>query len=516
VDVTDNIFTDVGTARTPVAPEVRARVARRSRTVLSGAKREAAIQPIYQRVKQQLLALALDNGSVRKFDPSEPRDAEGRWTADGGGGAWGGDAATPEEKAIIQGGLTAADYPTGVMPHQPQTYYEYLHPEPDPYGYSYSNPRTMKDLGYSAQWTPEQQATARAALAAQVRDGVPASRLPYAAVKDILADGTVRNQFETGRTGAATGSSLNYEPRRMAAETELLGVPADAKPEDRPVYGYMAQPGTTGDQLHADNPDEVAKALAELPLGYNRDETGNTVYPLSNSNGVADLMANPDDKFLEVTPSRYNANEGDYVAVDSASDRAAQMDDMIAKDPEKAGSWYDMMNKETRFYPLGDGNGGLNTDNVVAFANREWGANQYGDVMIRYDRSLLDQSTVTGGDSIDMKLMGAPAALVEAADPRVPIGMVTRKVDDSYSQSRVGYTEVQMFQHPTLSDITSVTFTGGSKPSGVMQQQMASAGIPWSMDPRPKLSAPITFTDILTAGGWDPAKHPRDAYGRFI
>jgi hypothetical protein len=422
---------------------------------------------------------------LEKYSDSQERVPAG--SPEGGefGSGGGADYSSDEYKPFL-GGLKPSDFPYGRVPGMVDAYHKMLHPD-DPYGWVAAHPERYstdpKGIRYSLAWTPEQQAQARQSLADVVRTQEPTTRMPLASFKAFLADGTLRNQWETGRSGAATGASRDYSPRRGSAETESLGVPKNAVPGDRPVYGYMA-PGDHGDFLHADNPDDVQTAIQYLPGG---------------SKMADDIRANPDNYFIGITPSRYNSNEGEYHDL-ASRDELAQRLTNISSNPRSMGAaaFVAMEDQETRYYPVGDGHGNLNLDNVVGYANKEYAANSYGDVQLTMNRDILDHSTVTGGDSIDARLMGAPARMVEADDPRVPIGMVSNSIDAS-GRTRGNYVEVQYETHPTLADVAKVTFSGSSQPSAAIRQQLNDAKIAWAWEPMPKMdrSSATTFSQIV-------------------
>jgi hypothetical protein len=380
------------------------------------------------------------------------------------------------------GGLKPSDFPYGRVPGMVDRYHDMTSGK-DRTPYVLGPPPTASSIRFSLGWTPEQQAQARQSLADVVRTQEPTTRMPMASYKAFIDDGTLRNQWETGRSGAATGDSREYAPRRGSAETTSLGVPPDAAPGERPVYGYMA-PGDRGDFLHADNPADVQAAINYLPGG---SKVGN------------DLTANPDNYFIGITPSRYNANEGEYHSLDTRDGLTQMLADtgsnLRSMGPD---AYVAMMDKETRYYPVGDGNGNINLNNVVGYANKEYAANSYGDVQLTMSRDILDHSTITGGDSIDAQLMGAPARMVEAADPRVPIGMVSNSIDASRKVAG-NYVEVQYETHPTLTDVAKVTFSGSTKPPNAATAKLDASGVPWAWEPMPKMdrSTVTTFSQIV-------------------
>jgi len=81
------LFTEAGRAGVALAPDHRAR-AEAARTLRSDARREATLAPVVERVRRELLEAAREGAVLRepvarKFDPSEPRDERGEWTAGG-------------------------------------------------------------------------------------------------------------------------------------------------------------------------------------------------------------------------------------------------------------------------------------------------------------------------------------------------------------------------------------------------------------------------------------------------
>jgi len=384
------------------------------------------------------------------------------------------DEAVPDEgyDKLFTGGLVPSDFPYGVYPRDIHRNAEYVARFPG------SSPR------FSLEWTPEEQAQARQALAEQVRLNEPTTRMPMRSFRSFLADGTLRNQWETGSTGAATGKTKKYEPIRGNAETDHFGVPEDAPPEARPVYGYFAS-GTKADVLDMQDEADRQEALSYLPVSKQPKDDG-------SPSDYDQMLTNPDDWYISITPSRLNAGEGEYHSVTTA--------DAIATRAAVIDGYFDEM-RQHGFYPIGDGNGGINWDNVGAYANSQYAANSYGDVEVQLKREILDASTVTGGDSIDGRLMGGPARLVESADPRVPIGMVAYKT--AYQQGKYGdYVEVQYHRHPTLADDVAQVFFTGVKPPRAVTQQLDQLGIKWQWKSTPKLSRDkkVPVDEILLKG----------------
>jgi hypothetical protein len=392
---------------------------------------------------RSLIEHAVDRALLR-FNPYH--DESGRFaSADGapsggiiqGGGAVRGSEQDPE----FIGGLTAKDYPNGVMPGMVQAYSQYYQ----------SEGKYPLD-----EWSPAEKTEARKGLAKELQTAEPSVRMPQSAFADMMAEPspTIKNQWETGRTGAATGKQLQYTPKRQQAERLSSGIPENAIPADRPVYGYLAR-GDKADFLHANDPKDVDMALKKV-----------------SRTQFEQLRANPDKYYL----MQVHDSEGKFTDVVSKEFLASRI--QVPGDAKYAKA----MREKIKYYPIGDGKGGINTNTVVGFANSEYGANSYGEVQVRLKRTMLEHSTVTVGDSIDSRLMGVPARLAERGDTRVPIQMASR------SKTGLGgaYTEIQMFKHPTIQDFHTVRFTG-AKPSIAVQHKLKAAGVPWEHDPMTKL-----------------------------
>jgi hypothetical protein len=365
-----------------------------------------------------------------------------------------------------RGGLTAADYPSGFQPT----------------GERLGNNWAAEDPESSF----ERQGKAREALATWMAQTDPAIRMKAAAFKKVLDDGEIRNGFETGG-GTSMSAKPWYHDVRLQGEESSLGIPKTAAATERPVYGFLAPKGA-GDFLHADNPDDVQSALDYLP---------------TNKGDLDAIRADPDGWLIEITPSSMNAGEGDYIDVVSREYLRTRYADAQARDALRK-PWdtdrYATRMPKLRYYSLGDGHGNLNADTVVSYANREFRACQYGDVEVVMKDSTLDMATVTGGDSLDDRLLGVPAKLAATADPRVPIGKAVPRPPYclDYSDGRqCKYVEVQFADRPQLSDIQKVYFSG-AKPTKAITDKLDAAGIEWKWDPAPNLSVQkVPFDSII-------------------
>ena len=211
---------------------------------------------------------------------------------------------------------------------------------------------------------------------------------------------------------------------------------------------------TRGDFLSSSRPEDHAFVYENLFSSY-------------RSGFMDKVLQDPDNYFVAYTPSKYIGGEGSSTYVKQRDDIG---DGRVAE--------------HSSYWPIGDGHGNVNNATLFGFANLEYGANQYGDVQVQLKRDIFDHSTITGGDSIDNILMGAPARMVEAADPRVPIGMSMYLKPEAKMEA--SYVEVQYFKHPTLEDVEKVYFTG-AKPTKAIQNTLESAGIEWDHDPMERL-----------------------------
>ena len=86
----------------------------------------------------------------------------------------------------------------------------------------------------TAQLQSDLAARAKAAFA----DRAVATNVANARLEEILTDGRFKTQFETGRSGGI----FQPEERRLREE-QWFGIPADAAPETRPIYGYLVTSG---------------------------------------------------------------------------------------------------------------------------------------------------------------------------------------------------------------------------------------------------------------------------------
>lgn len=77
-----------------------------------------------------------------------------------------------------------------------------------------------------------------------IENSQAAVRVPSDVLSDVLSDGRVKTQFETGESGGWFDPSLRSE-----FEEALIGVDEGTSDEDRPVYGYAAseEPTTEGE-----------------------------------------------------------------------------------------------------------------------------------------------------------------------------------------------------------------------------------------------------------------------------
>ncbi len=86
----------------------------------------------------------------------------------------------------------------------------------------------------TAQLQADLAARAKAAFA----DRTVATNVDNARLEEILTGGRFKTQFETGRSGGM------FQPQERAVrEEQWFGIPTDAAPETRPIYGYLVTGG---------------------------------------------------------------------------------------------------------------------------------------------------------------------------------------------------------------------------------------------------------------------------------
>jgi hypothetical protein len=102
--------------------------------------------------------------------------------------------------------------------------------------------------------TPDEMAAAQSRAERALRQDLAgkkiAVRMTPEGVAAMARDGQIKTLFDTGRSGGLGGSSASYKRKRRDREQMLFGIPNDAPPADRPIYGYVAVDGIQTPQEH--------------------------------------------------------------------------------------------------------------------------------------------------------------------------------------------------------------------------------------------------------------------------
>lgn len=173
------------------------------------------------------------------FDPSQPRDADGRWTTTG---------------AVSVGAKDYAYYKNRLNEF-PVTTWQFKQLK----GLKHEIPRSDPDSEVleAVDWlennceasygmTPEEYvAMVEEHFKNELADSDVYMRITETGLKKALNEEMFKNTFMTGRTKAGFSSNgysyKAYADIRKEGESLALGIPTDSSPNDRPIFGYFAQ-----------------------------------------------------------------------------------------------------------------------------------------------------------------------------------------------------------------------------------------------------------------------------------
>ena len=341
----------------------------------------------------------------------------------------------------------------------------------------------------------------RELMAQSLRSSAPCIRMSNANLLQLLNDPD--QQFKSGselnKTGAPTGmGTQKYLETRERIEDENFGstskdiyardengnlifpengyrptveTPA-TQPSERPVYGTMTPDGGV-DYLEANKPEDVAQAISFLGHDF---LTAHLEQP-----SPEEVMSNPS----KYSMYSYTFREGGQ----TGSGRGIISNDILAQNLK--GKWGDTsepMFKSMRITPLANADGSLNADALVGSFNKEIGSSAYGgaQVVLKSDAPALQNAMMTVGDSSYQEPIPMPLQMAMNADPRIPVFPWAYKDQSGDIQIKEpDYMEIQMFTHPTISDIAQVRFTGGA-PSPALVQVLNDKNIPYTVIGSPK------------------------------
>lgn len=131
------------------------------------------------------------------------------------------------------------------------------------------------------------KAEARAKMQALVASADVYSRVPSEAVLGMILKGGFKNQFQVGKSAAL------YDPRgRIKAEAGGMGLPPDAPPEGRPIYGYLSDGSVPPGEEAAANYGGVVVKMKPSVKGRATVTMGDSFSGATNG----DFQASPMDK----------------------------------------------------------------------------------------------------------------------------------------------------------------------------------------------------------------------------
>jgi hypothetical protein len=379
-------------------------------------------------------------------------------------------------QAITKNGMSASDYPTGILP--PALSVDTILNDS-----SYRNFELSK-FGFGMGFSPGEPEEFRSALTKAMQNSEPSIRIDSAGLAKVLADNEFKNTGQSGSTGApasANGRTIsNYNEIRNYSENINFGLPLETPPSERPVYGFMNANG----QMDVVTPSDIRNGTVN-PVDVIKDVVSGI-----NEKNAENVSSNPDNYVIVKTSYKDQGRTQFSLQLQTKDEYASSLSD-AQKTLEEAGSkltgrngnkyFNEKLSMNSQSWSVGDGNGNFNAD-VLSHLSSNYVSNtgHYGDALVTLNDNVLTKSTVTNGDSLDdWWATPLPAQMVISGDPRV--GGVGINMNQGTSGIQGNYLEIQMFQHPTTSDIKSVTFTG-KQPAPAVTNKLDSLGIPWVVD----------------------------------
>ena len=282
--------------------------------------------------------------------------------------------------------------------------------------------------------------------------------------------GAFRTVHETGRTG---GARLDVD-RRVRTEKYLFGVEDDTPLSSRPVYGYFARPD--GEQF------AVEDAYAKLRDSIVRNENGSVADRIP----AEYVLSNPQE-FAVVAMSR-----NEYIVCPEK-----QTEWTLAHGYANSNDWEPGKRWSAPF-------GSPEADHImlsVSYQTRH--VKQYGNIQVEFNPETEERSTMSGGDSLDRKLLCVPVTHARDRNPvlgeKLRDAATSEKTAELFSEPKadfgasgweIGYIETQIHGGVTLDDVAHVRFHG-QKPTKQMRERLEDCGIWWEHHPEPKTLQPL-------------------------
>lgn len=131
-------------------------------------------------------------------------------------------------------------------------------------------------------------------------------------LEEALKEGTFENTFTSKKTGAGLKENKltmkAYQQHRKDGEQTSLGVPKDAPPEDRPIYGYWSQQGGLTEQF-----DTWVGQYGSVAIKFKKDKIADSVtFTDSDSLDLRDRLRSSDWRHPSILSS-FGITNGTYV-----------------------------------------------------------------------------------------------------------------------------------------------------------------------------------------------------------
>lgn len=138
-------------------------------------------------------------------------------------------------------------------------------------------------------------------------EGRPSINAPENAIEGILRDRRFKSQFETGR------SRGTYDPGyRSEEEAKLFGYPHDTPPEQRPIYGHMADTHNLGPKAYGHTKFVLKPEVTGRTTMTHTDSLGAGVVPIHHADAAAGNIE-PEVHAIPADPRWPRDFEDDYI-----------------------------------------------------------------------------------------------------------------------------------------------------------------------------------------------------------
>lgn len=347
-----------------------------------------------------------------------------------------------------------------------------------PMGHAPAYPVSRSWRSFTMPLNSQESQLAREVLARRLADSIPSARTNMRGLEGILREGRCISGLDLGRTGLSSVSNTNrYLQDRVDREMRVFGRAVSFPPPPSPFIGYMAR---KDELLDPSKPDDVKSVVETLTRVY---DSKDNLKKNESKKLAADVLKNPSDYVLYYTKEWHPGSTGGAASSWSFATYIAKISDAVKWESDNPSS--DKAEGEykttTRYYPLANADGSINTDVLFGTRTNTTDISRYGDVSIQFKRSTLKDATITPGDSADLGRDPLPAALAAKADPRLSMFDWGVRMDTGEIGVRiVEYVETQWWRQPTVSDIERVVFTGAA-PTPTVRRLLEENKVPYSV-----------------------------------